>query len=226
MCLIVVQPTQALRLSPDEIELAFSTHGDGAGLAYSCRGDLILDKPYYRVEDFQEAYDTAWTYRDRGAILLHFRQATHGHHGPENVHPFPLCKGRIALAHNGILPAPSVSLLNNDASMSDTAYWCATVFWGRSPRVLMDKRFVRHMSKMVGFNKLAWIDQKGHFRIVNMKMGDWLNGSWYSNTWHLHTPTAYGYAEPGSIFAEREEIEEALNPSYGRRLISRYIRTP
>lgn len=184
MCLIIVQPVNTPFLAPEDFDLAFEHNADGAGLAYSAQGKLVVDKPYFRAHQFYDAYLAALTKRTAGPVVLHFRYATHGGIDQRNTHPHLTCNQTIAVFHNGVLAT------EHSKGESDTRIWVKTVLWGRTYYQILSHRFIGHISNYIGSNKIVLLGYDGTCRILNRKLGHTdKHGVWYSNTYWRHPKT-------------------------------------
>lgn len=139
--------------------------------------------------------------------LFHSRITTHGGTKLENCHPFEVSgpsEGTTILAHNGILPADCHPAKGDDRS--DTRILADGVLWERWAN-LDDEDVRADMEKWLGRgSKVLVLTRSRKFKarayLLNEKLGDWVDGVWYSNTSHQawkpsKSLASYGWADDG-----------------------------
>ncbi|MCC6425624.1 MAG: class II glutamine amidotransferase [Phycisphaerales bacterium] len=185
MCLLIAQCVGASMIPDSHIECAWNENPDGAGFAYVDNGKLIV-KRYAKLRKFRKAYAQAHAaFGMSSPFIVHFRYATHGGVSAANTHPFIISDGRVAFAHNGMLP-------NADSphkSESDTRYFARTVLAHRTPDQLLSEEFGAFLSTIIGKgNKFALLSDSGTLSIVNESEGEWIGTNWYSNQSYRPAP--------------------------------------
>jgi len=167
---------------------------DGFGFAIHADSKIVMDKDM----DFQKLWARWEKAREvhRGYALWHFRIGTHGAQSLDNCHPFVLDDEQTVVAHNGILP---ITLPYKD-SRSDTNIFANVVM----PRLggvqyLNDKDNCDALEKWACTNKLVFLSadprSEWSYYIVNMDLGHWDAGVWYSN--RSYVPFTYRSWAPG-----------------------------
>lgn len=199
MCLALYKPA-GIKADWDKLKNGMEHNSDGAGFAVAVDGQLIVEKGFFKFEQFRMAFEPFEMY----PAIVHFRMATHGDKNKANCHPFDLrdfeddadgaasTRVPVAVIHNGIF-----SQANDDQKQwSDTWHVCRDLL---APIWQMDdKAFgLPHMIDMgdhyVGsYNKLVFLDATGKCAIWGEKNGHWKDGSWYSN----YSYSDYRYANP------------------------------
>ena len=186
MCLIVFQPLGDEPLSDDILSNGWVGNPHGAGFMFAVEGKLIIRKAFFSLKHLRKAYaaDHA-TYGKDSPFVMHFRWATHGGKGANNVHPHALAGGAVGLVHNGILwDYESFGNVND----SDTVTFCRTVLACRPVDNLMSEDFNKVLAGLIGAgNKLVLMDGAGNVSIVNADEGKWEGSRWYSNSGYLPT---------------------------------------
>jgi len=178
MCLAIYKPKGA-NVGKKRLQTGFARNPDGAGFAVSMGDEVSLHRGFFTFDDFWAAYKP----HSDCAAVIHFRQATHGQISPENCHPWPLCNGRFALVHNGILD------IKSSEEKSDTGHFADLVLdrilsQGISPGDPALRFLVE--SAIGDENKIAILLADGSATIYNEKHGHWNNGAWYSNHSYEH----------------------------------------
>ena len=199
MCLALYKPA-GIKADWNKLQNGMEHNSDGAGFAVAVDGQLIVEKGFFKFEQFKMAFEPFEMYD----AIVHFRMATHGDKNKANCHPFDLRdfeddtageaskRTPVAVIHNGIF-----SQANDDQKQwSDTWHVCRDLL---APLWLSDdKAFERpHIIEMgdhyVGsFNKLVFLDASGKCSIWGESNGHWKDGSWYSN----YSYSDYRYANP------------------------------
>jgi hypothetical protein len=179
MCIIIVQPAGDQPVAADTIRNAWDVNDDGAGFMYSAGGSVHVVKPFFRVDEFLEAYAEAHAaYGSDSAFVLHLRITTHGK-SAENTHPHVIPFTDCAFAHNGILS----DFIPTSSSVSDTVLFGESVLAYRTTEQLMSHEFGQYLGHLIGGgNKLAIMGPDGTVNIVNANQGIWEDGRWYSNS--------------------------------------------
>lgn len=177
MCLIVTQSRidNPINLTMEEVSDAFDYNSDGAGIMFDRKGELIIEKPFHTAYELYDAYTEALE-EYTTHLCVHWRMATSGSKSTLNTHPHVLCRGKVGMMHNGILPSESTTF-----DISDTVYWARTVFYGRSVAHLMGKKFRNHIEQYIGGDKIALLDKDGNLSLLNEAEGTWTDGRWHSN---------------------------------------------
>ena len=182
MCLIVVQYAGDIPIESDVFRNAWSSNDDGAGYMFCANDKLIMRKPYFALAELQASYNADFAaHGHQSPFVAHFRYATHGN--KDQIHPFGIACGRIGMVHNGILDGFTPP---HGSSLSDTAWFAATVLRHRDPGEILSAGFLAWIAELIGKrNKLAFLSESGQVEIVNADMGIVDGKRWYSNTSYL-----------------------------------------
>ena len=181
MCLIILNPSTGDAIPEQQLENAYISNNDGVGIAYAENGKLHMFKSVKRYTRMLRHYRRA---RRLGAeILIHFRYATAGVIADSTAHPF-LIDSDYAFAHNGVLDGYNgVVQVPKNSKRSDTQIFIDTIL-NRLPtdKWLWDDSKVSMMEDLISFNKFAFLNKQGQWRILNENLGHWSNGNWFSNS--------------------------------------------
>lgn len=181
MCLIVVikrdSKEASINFALSELSIKWAMNDDGAGYAYARNGQVRIVKPFWKLSRLKKCLiRDIKKYNEKSDFVVHLRMATHGKRDRLNTHPHPIAKGRLALAHNGILTGFGLA----DKRYSDTVEYCRSLK-SADPKVITSQVFREAMATQIGdHNKFAIINGEGHTFIINASAGRWENGSWFS----------------------------------------------
>ena len=191
----------------------YNSNSDGVGFAYS-NGSKIIVKKFRAWEEFYKSYTGLKNlYGNKSSFLLHFRIRTHGtNKGLFNVHPFRVNK-ELVFAHNG-----TIQNVGESVKKSDTRLFNEIVLKHLNPNFLNDKATRKLIEGFIGYSKLAFLDIKGGYNILNEHKGEWdkKRGIWYSNT--SYKPYEYesygsGYSYGGYTYNNRTGFKHnVINP--------------
>lgn len=220
MCLLCVRMPNA-EVNPQYLRNANENNPDGSGFAIlrsdlsaidvfcSMDGDLAIIKYLEAIERDPECWS-----------MFHARYATHGTSTCENVHPFRVGGSRkTVLAHNGILPVS----VPKGSKRSDTRIFAESILPNMGLGVLDTKYDFEALSDWCAGSKIAIfsIDERlsNNIYIVNEELGDWENGTWWSNSGYKHSfaslyrSRSCGY-DPvhGREYATSEPVDETVSP--------------
>tara|TARA_R100000329_G_C7599425_1_gene212575 strand:+ start:375 stop:1229 length:855 start_codon:yes stop_codon:yes gene_type:complete len=176
MCLLTLQKRNAKTLNEDILQTSFENNNDGAGLAYADNGKIHVRK-YRDFTTFNDDYQKLHKkHRKSTAFLLHFRIGTHGSsEGTTNVHPF-FVNDNLVFAHNGV-----INNVRDDKKLSDTQVFNNDYLKQLPKFWIKNNATLRLISEFIGHSKLAFLDSKGGFKIVNKHLGHWDGKTWFSN---------------------------------------------
>ena len=170
MCIAILNTKTML---PDEyIKNSWDNNDQGAGLLWNDSGVLKTYKTF-NYKSFLKKYKEVRR-QTSGKIVLHFRIATSGYRGKDNLHPF-LVNQDLGFVHNGV-----ISGLGNNKH-SDT-YQFNEMLKQLPPNFLSNKTIIEFISNYISSSKLVFLDALGNHTIVNEKLGHWAGDDWFSNT--------------------------------------------
>lgn len=186
MCIAMLTLPGAV-VPKDRLVRYFGRNRDGGGFAYihPRTGEVEIEKGFFRVGEFIEAYDKMI---ERGVhqnhpMLIHARIATMGKVNRDNCHPFRIRNG--ALIHNGSLFS---DYSGRESERSDTRIFAAQLHNILTYEEV--KQNIKRVSDAVGsYNKVAMLYDGGDYLILNEDKGTWHERVWYSNAYDIHPPT-------------------------------------
>lgn len=167
MCLIIEGKLKDIAAQP--LERVWKNNPHGAGLLVFTAKKYKLTR-HVTLESLRKELTQSKADNERLAVL-HFRYATHGSFGAENIHPFAIDRiGSLLLFHNGMLCG-----LGNDKD-SDTADLANILT--RVPNKI-DK--YRLLEALASSSRFLVADFKAR---ETVKIGDWHEHGklWHSNT--------------------------------------------
>lgn len=150
MCIAISKP-KGMIINEPVLEKCFQSNSDGAGFAYCEDGILHIEKGFFTIEDFKEAYKP----HEEKEALIHFRIKTHGELSAENCHPF-MVTDTIAMIHNGIISGHGVGTRSDTACFVDEIIKPAIENCGED--VLSQEWFRTMVEKYIGGSKLMFLD--------------------------------------------------------------------
>lgn len=195
MCLALYKPA-AVQPDWEALENAMTYNPDGAGFAVAVDGQLIIEKGFFKWEDFRKAFEPFCEH----ASVVHFRLATHGAKNQANCHPFALAdfgmpEGHqpVAVIHNGIFSDAK----SDQKQWSDTWHVCRDILhplWAQDEKAFGKDHVLLLGDKFVGYsNKLVFLHADGTYAIWGESNGHWSSeGIWYSN----HSYECSSFADP------------------------------
>lgn len=172
MCIAILNTKKAGRLPKNQIKNSWDNNDMGSGLLWTKDNKLNVFKTY-EYDEYIEKYNELRDDKSIGNIVLHFRIATSGYNGEQNLHPF-LVNNDLGFVHNGVIKG-----LGNK-SFSDTYQFNDMLkkFSHNFVACDMTKYFI---SEYIGYSKLIFLDSKDRYTIINEDLGKWSSGNWYSN---------------------------------------------
>jgi len=190
MCIAILN--KKTKLSENSIYNSWQNNEMGGGLLYNQNGKLKVFKTY-KYNDFLNEYNNLRNQKNVGAIVLHFRIATSGIDGIENIHPFKV-NDNLGFVHNGV-----ISGLGN-VKHSDT-FQFNEILQGFKHDFIKCKTSKMFINEYIGtYNKLIFLDNLGYYTIINESAGHWDKlGNWYSNDSYKKVNT-YVYAGNKKVY--------------------------
>lgn len=177
MCIIVAKPANEV-VKESTFAECFRRNSDGAGFMYSTGNKLIVEKGFFKFDDFMEAY----TKNEDKNVVAHFRIKTHGDVMKENCHPF-LISPKLGFAHNGVIQKVTQysSKEQSDTFVFNQKYLQPFISkYGK--RMIGDEAFQGMVEAYIGNSKLAFLDSQGRITIYNKSFGESVGNVWFSNT--------------------------------------------
>jgi hypothetical protein len=173
MCIIAVNYSGLL--TKKTLENCYKANPDSMGLMYAQDGKLRVHKELFTFNAFYNKYTEVRNLTD-SPIVLHFRITTSGKVDKENCHPF-LVNQKLGFVHNGIITQTEVK----KSPYSDT-YHFNEILKKLPANFLYNKGIVTLIEKMIGYSKLAFLDNMGNVTIIGEDLGVWEGDNWFSNT--------------------------------------------
>lgn len=172
MCIAILNTKKAGRLPKSHIKNSWDNNDMGSGLLWSKGNKLHVFKTYV-YDDYIDKYNELRDDKDVGNIVLHFRIATSGYKGEQNLHPF-LVNDNLGFVHNGVIKG----LGNKDFSDTYEFNDMLKKFKHNFISCDMTKYFI---SEYIGYSKLIFLSADDKYTIINEELGKWTDGNWYSN---------------------------------------------
>lgn len=174
MCLAIYKPKGA-SISAKTMNEAWRANPDGAGFVFAKDNKLHAFKSMNQKE-FTSTLKKTLKAVD-APFLIHWRWATHGAKNLNNVHPFFVHKN-LAFIHNGVING-----MPYHNEISDTRFFNMDILQALKYN-MKNKAHDKLISSFIGASKLAFLNNKGEFNIINESYGTWKNKVWYSNLNH------------------------------------------
>ena len=188
MCLLILQKKDT-KIKDNSLRNAYESNPDGVGYSFVSINKMVTKK-FRSYDKFLKEYKADISmYSSKSPFLLHFRMTTHGtNKGTFNVHPFEVRSG-LMFAHNGI-----ISEVDNHKKLSDTQVFNKEYLQKLSKDFLKNKATIKLIENFIGTSKLAFLDSKGNYKILNEEFGHWKDNVWYSNSsYESRGHSCYGY---------------------------------
>ena len=170
MCIAILNTSKQL---PDSyIKNSWDNNNQGAGLLWQ-DADKIHTYKTFSYRDFLKKYKQVRK-ATKGKVVLHFRIATSGYKGLENLHPF-LVNEHLGFVHNGVIGG-----LGN-MQHSDT-YQFNEMLKDLPSNFLESATILEFISAYIENSKLVFLSSGNTHTIINERMGHWVGDDWFSNT--------------------------------------------
>lgn len=178
MCIGLAKPAD-IKITKSVLKTCFENNPHGSGIArINPNGaGVIIEKGFFHFREF-------WTrYRlfQNEPLLIHFRVATSANIDKRNCHPWRIDKNH-ALIHNGKIQ-DKIGIESEDTS--DTGLFVKHILrptFQRNQEVWKTDAYKYLIERSIGDkNKMVIMDNKGEFVIFNEKLGEWVDGVWFSN---------------------------------------------
>lgn len=187
MCLIITGPAHHVRstllTTPGLTESIYDYNADGIGFMYATANDKLRTRKFLpnTIKEFDDAIRRLPT--DNRTIAVHARYKTHGTINMDNVHPYPVIEGRIAMMHNGVLAHGNSA----DRTKSDTWHYIENhvrPLLEVYPDAYKNEGVMSIIENDIGTgNRFVFMNDKGEMEIYNAHTGIEHNGLWFSNTY-------------------------------------------
>lgn len=193
MCIAILK-TKKGKITDEALINSFDNNPDGAGIAYTYEGKLIVEKGIFNCQEFVRAVRNAEAICDSN-MLIHCRIGTSGIKDERNTHPFYV-NDDLVLIHNGILDVN----VPKGSEINDTQIYINTFLKPFSTLDLIEHTGLHNLiADSIGSgNKFVMMDNTGTYAIINESAGHWNEGVWYSN--HSYETTRMVYTNYCSGF--------------------------
>jgi hypothetical protein len=172
MCIAILNTKKSGRLPKSQIKNSWDNNDMGAGLLWNEENKLNVFKTY-DYDEYIDRYNKLRDDKEIGHIVLHFRIATSGYNGEQNLHPF-LVNDKLGFVHNGVIRGLGNKMFSDTYEFNDMLRKFSHNFLTCE----MSKYFI---SEYIGNSKLLFLDADDRYTIINEEMGKWTDGNWYSN---------------------------------------------
>lgn len=195
MCIIVSKEKGIDMPSKDVLKNCFEINSDGAGIMYTNKGNVCIEKGFDTFEKFWamiEKLERKFNLTDL-PLVMHFRISTSGKVDGGNCHPFPVAPDKknlrakhvitdLGMAHNGVIynydKDPKKELNDTQCFIRDVV----SVLKRLNNDFLEDKK-VLSMLEDIAESKLCFMDKNGKITYIGDYIED--NGVMYSNSSYL-----------------------------------------
>ena len=186
MCIAILK-TKKGKITDEALRNSFRSNPDGAGIAYTIDGKLMVEKGIFSAQELIEKVRAAEKVCD-GAMLIHCRIGTSGEKTAYNTHPF-IVNDKVCLIHNGVLDID----VPDNSKENDTQIFIKRFLSKVRPYDLMHNKSIHRMiEELIGkSNKFVLLDNKGYYKILNEKAGHWKDNVWYSNSTYQSSGFSY-----------------------------------
>lgn len=175
MCIAIVK-TKGGTITDEQLKNCFNRNKDGAGFAYPKDGEVVIEKGFFKFDDFLKRYRKVEK-KCNSNMLIHFRISTAGLIDKMNCHPHRI-NDKLVMIHNGILHID----VPKNSKVSDTVLYCKRYLKQLPKGFTHNDVIMEFMAEHIGsYNKFCFLDSNGDYKIVNEDAGKWVDGVWYSN---------------------------------------------
>lgn len=207
MCLIITGNSRQIRktllTTPSLTDSIYDYNADGIGFMFATESGALRTRKFLPndLKDFEDAIRRLPN--DNRTIAIHARYKTHGTINMDNVHPYPVVDGRIAMMHNGVLSHGNAA----DPAKSDTWHYIerhVKPLMSVYPDAYKNEGVISIIENDIGTgNRFVFMNDQGELEIYNKHTGIEHEGMWFSNTyaWEpwLLIPT-YKKPAPRSVY--------------------------
>lgn len=173
MCQIAYAPRKEM-LTLEMLEASMDNNPHGFGIAYARDNRLWYCKKLADFPVFKTAFDRV---PEDSPLAIHFRWATHGDKGKDNIHPFEVLSVLqgdpmdLCMAHNGTVG----SIHESGSNKSDTLMYVEKILrpiLKKHPELILDPAFQLLLARDIGgHNKFMFLRGDGQAVFINKKAG-------------------------------------------------------
>ena len=197
MCIICVKNKGIAMPTTEVIENMWNNNPDGAGIMYTKKGTVRIDKGYKKLDDLKKRLTKLEGEIDtkKEAVVLHFRIGTAGGNTPQNTHPFAISddistlqtlrlKTDVGVAHNGV-----IHITPRQKDISDTMEYIASQLAPLKravPEFYKSKDLMTMISNAIS-SKMAFLTGNGAVYTIGAFVEDPKTKLLYSNTTYSYS---------------------------------------
>lgn len=188
MCIIISKP-KGKEIPRKHLENSRDNNKDGVGIMYAVDKKVVIEK--WLDKDYSKFLERLKALKDLN-VVVHYRAASVGDVSLDNIHPFWVFEDKLAMCHNGTILNCKELIREKE---SDTVAFARLLrdfpddFLQREGLLLMMKSYIGTSSR------IAFMDTNGTVAIMNSRLGEEVDGIWYSNKYY----TAPGMRFGGSV---------------------------
>lgn len=203
MCIIVSKEKNIKIPSKQTLKNCFDNNSDGAGLMYTNKNKVIIEKGFMDFENFYNRVlelDKKLNLTKK-SLVMHFRIGTSGKNDKATCHPFPITdsfedlraentKTDLAMVHNGVIS----SFVYGDI-LSDTQNFVkdfVSCLYSLNKNFLKNKNIKKVLNKACNNTKLAFLSNDDYIYYFGDFVKD-KDGVKYSNSTYSYNYKDYYY---------------------------------
>ena len=217
MCIIAIKPSAKEMFPEQTIRTMFRNNSHGAGLMYlKPNGMVHIEKGFFDVDKLLSYIESNIDTLNNTDVIMHFRIATSGKKDALGCHPYPVWSNnqypqtdvKLAMVHNGVLDQHG---WRGNSEVNDTQVFIKECLRKLPHNFLRNVSIINLISKSIGTNKLAFLDEDGIHTIGDFIKDD---GYMYSNS--TYKPPTYSYSSSysynGGAYSFTPKLFECVDP--------------
>lgn len=189
MCIAILKTIDGV-VTKEQLENSYKKNKDGCGYTYVDNfGNIQVYKSMSFPIFYEKLMGALAEFGSTSPFIIHFRIATEGGINLDNCHPFMVTPSTV-FCHNGMIGG-----LRKEAGYSDTRIFNLDVLKNLDGNFQDSPAIMKLLELSIGNSKLIFLNDDYSFNIVAEKKGDWVNGTWFSNTGYktVKPPVTTGY---------------------------------
>ena len=213
-----------IKIPEEHLLNGFMENPDGCGFMYPKEGKLVIEKPFYKYDDFIKRYKKAIKELHNPPVVIHFRTRASGAINDTNTMPLYVKKDKLGVCHNGVISEfaewgdmydkkkrKKVGYVMQKGD-SDIVNFNNEILKNLPRGFLNNDAITTLMELVVGsYNKLVFMDYKGRVWFLNYKEGHWYKGVWYSSYSYLGRYNNYlKYYDSKDVYSYYPDDEKLL----------------
>jgi predicted glutamine amidotransferase len=185
MCIIISLPVGS-SVKNSVLSHAWKSNPDGAGYMFVENIDtspvVKVVKGFFKYNSFLSSFEQHRIENPNSNFVIHFRYATHGSIKKNNCHPFWVVENELCMTHNGTINVP------REGDITDSQVVANLIGTLYKDNITIEVPAIQTLlTAFVGTSKLVFLDKNNKVTIINEKLGDVVDGVWYSNTYYKTT---------------------------------------